>query len=273
MSRVEDLSGSAVVEELPFKGGEKYNTVVALGKELFAKSNVVRSGIVSPEDVGLARRFVEGASLFLNPESSDFFRVRTSGTAQIGRNFAVGYLKSTGWCTDYTRVEFLGLLEGVGRVVEPNDDFASERARNRMLSEMGIPKNVLSSFPSLEKVAQLGAKLGVSGEDIGGGRLLTGEQKSGIYDFFVGMSPEKRILNVASYLVNNGVNENYYPKFPTPERGNPEVGKEGDLKRDKIIQAVQGYIVNLTMRWLGDEGVDRRRALKGFGDEIFPEVI
>ncbi len=171
---------------------EKYEIVKQLGKEIFAKSDVVKSGKVSTQDIEIVKDFLKKAISLVKPAVLSLFFEHLIIAPELGKRLA---LKVKG--VNQNKIEFLLWLHDLGRIVDPGGYLRNDIIDDHLLLEFGLPKNIIQELPPVRTFLQIGNMLNLSELQLQGKENLNQEQEKIASDYFNLLTPTQRIIFLA----------------------------------------------------------------------------
>src|SRR3989304_3673818 len=129
---------------------ERYDEIKTLGKEIFAGEQISPQSI-STGQVDLARRFLTEGAKKVNPEVWSSYWEHVFIAPELGKRIAQK-LETTGSQINPDEVEFLLWLHDIGRLVSPDAYFRNDLIGDRLLKEVGLPKEIIADLLDIGKL-------------------------------------------------------------------------------------------------------------------------
>lgn len=238
---------------------ERYETLKRLGKKVFAESNAVRTGLVSGEDVVLARKLLAQGAQETNPPVWATFWEHTFIAPEMGKRSAEK-AQNHGVDIDPNEVEFHLWLHEIGRIVTPAAYFRNDLIDERLLSEFGLPKNILGKAFSIKSFFQTAEQLHLTGA-----KPLDQNQQEAAVNFFNSLAPTQRIINLADNLGKRDEKglfdlASFLRYLRTQEvkydQESPWPSVKWVLPKRPASAILQAFVVEETVKWLKNSGVN-----------------
>jgi hypothetical protein len=177
---------------------ELYAKLKRLGKEIFSESSIVKSGIISPTDVGLAREFMTRGAKETNPQVRASYWEHITIAPELGKRIA----EETNGKLDINpaEVEMLLWLHDIGRLVTPSAYFRNDLIGDRLLLETGFPKKIVDEFPPLARISVLADEMELTEGQLNFTEPSTDGQEKTLQAYFDSLTPTQRIINLADNL-------------------------------------------------------------------------
>lgn len=253
---------------------ERYHRLKEFGRAHFAQSDIVKNGTVSEKDVFLARDFLANATTEVNPPVWATFWEHTIIAPELGKRLsreAEG--KITG--IDPKKIEFLLWLHELGRLVTPKAYLRNDLVDHRLLLEFGIPKETAQQLPSTKILMDSAAKLKLNTEQLRGKSPFTQEQTELALEYFNSLSPTQRIVNLADNLGKRNEKGLFdVPSFLAYLRNQegrysqkslwPSEAHAIPVRPDSAV--LQAFVIEKTLEWLKENGVNFEEIRKGLVD-------
>lgn len=261
---------------------ERYQKIKAIGKELFADSEVITTEIVSPRDVQRARKFLGEAAFNTNPSVWASFWEHTLITPEMGRRIADDVILKKPGLINSLEIEFLLWLHEMGRLVTPSAYLRNDLIDQRMLIEIGIPKAIITKLPSTYDLIEESTKLNLMPDQINAEIPLSEEQQKTCNEYFAKLTPSQRIINLAdnlgkrddkglfnlkSFLHYLKTQEGRYQHSSWPSVTYADsIPKNGFVSRRQSATFLQSYVIEKTIDWLSEMGIDFQDIRNGLLD-------
>lgn len=275
-----------------------YGKLVQTGRKLLEGSSVVGEGKVDEKSVALAREIVTRGIRETNPAAWATYFEHCLIAPELERRIFTEVEKAgaldklsdaSGNDFNQNEANFLIWLHDLSVMVSisySRKDFIGDR----LLLEMGIPKEMISHLPSTRKLMKTAEKMKIDGTKIKEAvgekpweEIFTEEQLEIAEVYFASMSPGQRIINLADNLGKRGKNGIFsyqefveYLKSQEARYVSRETGwastdwstKLGGVETSRRVAGsfLQAYIVDKTIKWMGEIGVDVDRILQGMKD-------
>lgn len=242
---------------------KRYMLLKGLGKKMFADSHVVRTGEINEDDILGARRFLAEAITATNPPvwASWFEHVFIS--QELGRRIGD------------PMTQFSLLLHETGRLVSSAAYLRNDFINRRLLTEFGIPKEIINEFFPIERFLQVSGELELSDEQLTWKEGLTDGQKAKAVVFFESLTDRQRITNLADNLGKRNEKglfdiQGFFQYLQTQEQRykgeSPWPSENWSIPRRPGSAILQAFIVEKTLEWLQNKGVDVEKALRELED-------
>ena len=240
----------------------RYMLLKKLGKKIFADSHVVKTGEVNGEDILNAGRFLAEAITSTNPPVWASWFEHVFIAQELGRRIG-----------DAT-TEFLLLLHENGRLVT-NAYLRNDYINRRLLKEFGIPTNIIDEFFPVERFIRLAGELELSDEQLAWKEGFSEDQKEKALAFFESLTNRQRITNLADNLgkrKDKGLFDiqGFFQYLQTQEQRykgeSPWTSENWSIPRRPGSAVLQAFIVEKTLEWLQEKGVDIETALRELDD-------
>jgi broad specificity phosphatase PhoE len=239
---------------------ERYEVLKRLGKNFFTDSYLVETGVVSEKDVTLARDFLAQVAQEIMPPVYATWWEHTLIAPKLARRLAEA-TAAKGVDINPPELEFLLLLHDFGRLVIPAAFLRNDLICNRLLVEIGIPREIINKGFSLNSLMELATKNGNPKTYF---ESLTPTQRLHFLADNLGKrSPQGKLFNLQifyDYLEEQearlgelekdekkGKRENPWPSIHLGITGRKASARQGFLGRT---------VVDQTVEWLKNLGVD-----------------
>lgn len=260
----------------------RYQKIKAIGKEVFADSEVVQTGIVTSSDVLKARGFLGEAALATNPPVWASFWEHTLIAPEMGKQIADEVSHEKPGLINPLEIEFLLWLHEMGRLVTPAAYLRNDFIDQRILTDIGIPKAVLAKLPLAYQLMEEAAKLNLMPNQAAGAIPLSEEQQQICNQYFARLTPAQRIINLAdnlgkrdekglfdlkSFLHYLRTQEGRYKSSPWPSVTYAESTPKGKfVSRRRSGAFLQAFVIEKTVDWLSEMEIDFETIRNGLLD-------
>lgn len=259
----------------------RYETLKDLGKEILAPE-FAKSQTVSGKHVDAAKEFLSIAAKKTMPPVWASYWEHILIAAELGKRLAQE-AQSKGFDVNLNEAEFSLLLHDVGRYVTPGAYLRNDLIGDRLLKDSGVPGNIVKSLPSVGEMVIGGEEMELTDEQLVFEESLNSAQKEVLDRHFDPMTPMQRIIYLSDNLGKRDVQglfshetfisylksqEGRYPDHGSPWASIHWATKDKRRQRSAVYNA---YIVEKTLEWLGENGVDYnevRNSLLDFGPKF-----
>ncbi|OGK12093.1 hypothetical protein A3C98_04080 [Candidatus Roizmanbacteria bacterium RIFCSPHIGHO2_02_FULL_37_15] len=228
----------------------KYLLIKILGKQMFSRSNAVRTGKVTQSDIEIVKRLLIKAITTTNPEVFASYFVHVMIAPELGRRIA-DKLKDKSNELDVRRdeIEFLLWLHEIGRLVDPQAYLKDELIDIKLLTEFGIAKPIIEMLLPIDKF------------------IKAATNRKSTDSLFESLTPSQRIVNLADNFGKRDEKGKLFDlkslsKYLKTEKsrygGNPNWKPEYDLLQESIVKN--------TIKWLSEIGINFDQILKSLTD-------
>lgn len=242
---------------------KRYMLLKGLGKKIFTDSHVVKTGEVNGEDISNAERLLAEAITGTNPPvwASWFEHVFIS--QELGRRIGD------------PMTQFSLLLHETGRLVTSAAYLRNDFINRRLLTEFGIPKEIINEFFPIERFLEVSGELGLDEEQLRWQKPLSDEQKAKALGFFKSLTDSQRLTNLADNLGKRGERglfdiQGFFEYLQTQEQRykgeSPWPSENWSIPRRPGSAVLQAYIVEKTLEWLQEKGVNVEEVLRELDD-------
>ena len=255
------------VTETPEATGA-YNWLKIRGKEMFAKSGLVREGKVLCSDMDLVRRLFKEAAAELNPSVWGQYWEHVILAPALGRRIAEASKNKLK--IDPNSIELALWFHDLGIMVTPQYN-RKDKVGDRLLQEIGVSK-LIELLSSTHKLMAAAEGLGLTKEQISLKADLTPEQMAKVEKYFQGLTPAQRITNLADnmgkidengglftmaafkkYLATQETRYDQTSKWPSVDWAIRS--EDGKFPRRPLGAVLQYFTIKRTIEWLNDQGV------------------
>lgn len=253
----------------------RYLELKATGREILSQSSVVKEGIVTRDDILLAKQvMIEGAKL-APPVSASFWE-HVTVAPEMGKRVAREASKRD-ISVNPDEVEFLLWLHEAGRIVEPPAYLRESLIGDRLLKEFGIPKKTIDKLDSIVKLTQVAEEIGELTEaQLRFAEPYTQDQERIAESYFGSLTPTQRVIKLADNLGKRDPDNNLFDltifrsylktqenRYP-PDSPWPSIRWSIPIRRDAAV--LQANLVEKILNWLNMNGVDFDKIHEGLAD-------
>lgn len=254
----------------------RYETLKKLGKEVFAPE-FAQDPVVSEQHVARAKEFLSSAAKETKPQVWASYWEHILIAPELGKRLAEK-ARDRGVEVNPHEVEFSLLLHDVGRYITPGAYLRNDLIGDRLLKEMGVPVAVVKNLPSVGEMITRGEELDLTDGQLVFEEPLTSEQEEMMDGYFASMNPTERIICLSDNLGKRDPNGLFsYETFISYLKG--QEGRYLDRespwasihwatkdKRRQKSAVYDAYIIERTLKWLFENGVDYEEIRKGLLD-------
>lgn len=170
---------------------EKLSRIAKVGIEVLSSTALVQDRKFTEEDLEKAKKFFQEARPFIHPKVWPVFWEHLDLASKYCRILGKE-IQNTGADVDPLKMETLGLLHDVGRLISPHRYFRSVLVGDSLLKKIGVRDDVIKSFVPESQLVGRGEKLTSANQ-------LTLEQQILLYADNFGRKVDGNLLTLGEY--------------------------------------------------------------------------